>query len=47
SKEISFVEKKIEDEIKDAIKYAQASPLPKPESALEDLYVEHRTGESI
>ena len=47
SKEISFVEKKIEDEIKDAIKYAQASPPPKPESALEDLYVEHRTGESI
>lgn len=47
SKEISLVEKKIEDEIKDAIKYAQASPLPKPESALEDLYVEHRTGESI
>jgi len=47
SKEISLVEKKIEDEIKDAIKYAQDSPLPKPESALEDLYVEHRTGESI
>jgi len=39
-KEISFVEKKIEDEIKDAVKYAQASPPPRPESALEDLYVE-------
>jgi len=40
SKEISFVEKKIEDEIKDAVKYAQTSPPPRPESALEDLYVE-------
>lgn len=40
SKEISLVEKKIEDEIKDAVKYAQASPPPRPESALEDLYVE-------
>jgi pyruvate dehydrogenase E1 component alpha subunit len=40
SKEISFVEKKIEDEMKDAVKYAQASPPPRPESALEDLYVE-------
>ena len=36
--EISFAERKIEGEIKNAIKYAQASPLPKPESALEDLY---------
>ena len=44
SKEISLVEKKIEDEIKDAVKYAQASPLPKPESALEDLYVEDKAG---
>ncbi len=41
SEEIFFVEEKIEDEIKDAIKYAQTSLPPKPESALEDLYVEH------
>ncbi len=46
SEKFSFLEKKIEDEIKDAIKYAQASPSPKPDSALEDLYVEPRPGES-
>lgn len=38
AQEVHLVEKTIEDEIKDAIKYAQASPPPKPESALEDLY---------
>ena len=40
SQKIKLLEKRIEDEIKDAIEYAQVSPLLKAETALDDLYAD-------
>jgi TPP-dependent pyruvate/acetoin dehydrogenase alpha subunit len=37
--EFDLITKGIDDEIETAVKYAMASPLPKPEDALEDLFV--------
>ena len=45
SEEIFALEKNVEGEVKDAIRYARASLPPKPESALEDLYLEPRLGD--
>jgi TPP-dependent pyruvate/acetoin dehydrogenase alpha subunit len=38
--ELDLITKGVDDEIEAAVKFAMASPLPKPEDALEDLFVE-------
>jgi pyruvate dehydrogenase E1 component alpha subunit len=38
--QLKAIEEKVEQEIKEAIKFAVESPFPEPESAFEDLYVE-------
>ncbi|MFH1475880.1 MAG: thiamine pyrophosphate-dependent dehydrogenase E1 component subunit alpha [Verrucomicrobiota bacterium] len=38
--ELDLIAKGVDDEIETAVKFALASPLPKPEDALEDLFVE-------
>ena len=36
--ELDTVEKEVDDEIEAAVEYAQSSPLPKPEDALQDIF---------
>ena len=38
--EIAAIEEKIENEIEEAVEYAQAEPDPAPEDALKNAYVE-------
>jgi len=36
--EIAQIEKKIEEEVEEAVKFAEESPYPNPEETLEDVY---------